>query len=128
MSNKKGEWLLVHGENFMSIQPQYCCSECDSMISTYDPPHVCDNCGSVNENKYNSISVSIEEVESESETLKTLLETTSEYFAKLAEDEMNVQKATDFLEKLGVKVKTEYGNYRPLYDVLSDIGNAMSRQ
>ena len=53
--------------------------------------------------------------------------TTPEYFARIAEDEMNVQKATDFLEKLGIRVKTEYGNYRPLYDVLVDIGNAMSR-
>lgn len=55
------------------------------------------------------------------------IETTPEYFAKLAEDETNVQKATDFLEKLGIRVKTEYGNYRPIYDVLRDIGDAMSR-
>lgn len=55
------------------------------------------------------------------------IETTPEYFARIAEDEMNVKKATDFLNKFGIQVKTEYGNYRPLYDVLADIGNAMSR-
>lgn len=55
------------------------------------------------------------------------IETTPEYFAKIAEDEMNVEKATDFLKKLGIQVKTEYGNYRPTYDVLRDIGDAMSR-
>lgn len=53
--------------------------------------------------------------------------TTQEYFAKIAEDEMNVEKATDFLKKLGIQVKTEYGNYRTTYDVLRDIGDAMSR-
>lgn len=56
-----------------------------------------------------------------------IISTTPEYFTKLAEDEINVQKATDFLKKLGIKVKTEYGNYRPTYDVLRDIGDAMSR-
>lgn len=61
MNNKKGEWLLVHGENFMSIQPQYCCSMCEDIISTYYPPDVCEHCGSINEDKGNSISVSIEE-------------------------------------------------------------------
>lgn len=61
MNNKKGEWLAVHSDDFFSLQPQYCCSVCNNMISTYSPPHVCENCGSVNENKYNSISVSIKE-------------------------------------------------------------------
>ena len=56
-----------------------------------------------------------------------IIGTTPEYFARLAEDEINVQKATDFLKKLGIQVKTEYGNYRPTYDVLKDIGDAMSR-
>ena len=40
---------------------------------------------------------------------------------------MNVEKATDFLNKIGIQVKTKYGNYRPTYDVLRDIGDAMSR-
>ena len=62
MNNRKGEWLLVYGENFMSIQPSYCCSVCKDMISTYYPPNVCEYCGSINENKGNSISVSIEDV------------------------------------------------------------------
>lgn len=53
--------------------------------------------------------------------------TTPEFFTRLEEDEVNVQKATDFLLRLGVIVKTEYGNYRPTYDVLRDIGDAMSR-
>ena len=60
MNNKNGEWLLVEGENFMSIQPQYRCSVCGEVISTYYPPNVCEQCGSINEYKGNSISVSIE--------------------------------------------------------------------
>lgn len=63
MKNKKGEWLLVCGENFFSLQPEYCCSVCNDMISTYDPPNVCENCGSTNENKGNTISISMEVVE-----------------------------------------------------------------
>ena len=59
----------------------------------------------------------------EGETIATTLE----YLAGVAEDETNVRKATDFLEKLGIQVKTEYGNYRPTYDVLRDIGDAMNR-
>lgn len=55
------------------------------------------------------------------------IETTPEYFASVLANESNVQKATDFLEKLGIKVKTEYGNYRNTYDVLNDIGEAISR-
>lgn len=55
----KGEWLLVSGENFMSLQPQYYCSECGDIISTYDPSNTCRHCGSINEYKGNSISVSI---------------------------------------------------------------------
>lgn len=62
-SIKQGEWLLVYGENFMSIQPQYCCSLCENMISTYYPPNVCEHCGSINKNKGNSILVSIANIE-----------------------------------------------------------------
>jgi len=61
--NKKGEWLLVYGENFMSMQPQYYCSVCKDMISTYYPPDVCEHCGSMNEDKGNSISVRMEVVD-----------------------------------------------------------------
>lgn len=61
MRNKKGEWLLVSSENYFSLQPEYCCSVCKNMISTYYPPDVCKHCGSINEDKGNSISVSIEE-------------------------------------------------------------------
>ena len=53
--------------------------------------------------------------------------TTPEYLAKVLADEASVEKTTDFLERLGISVKTEYGNYRPTYDVLTDIGYAMSR-
>ena len=63
MKNKKGEWLLVDGENFMSIQPEYCCSVCKDIISTYYPPRVCRNCGSVNEDNGNSILVRMVDVE-----------------------------------------------------------------
>lgn len=63
MKNKKGEWLLVDGENFISIQPEFCCSVCKNMISTYYPPDVCRYCGSVNENKGNSILVKMVDVE-----------------------------------------------------------------
>lgn len=63
MKNKKGEWLLVDGENFMSIQPEFCCSVCKDMISTYYPPDVCRHCGSVNKNKGNSILVKMVDVE-----------------------------------------------------------------
>lgn len=57
----KGEWLLVCGENFMSLQPQYKCSVCTDIISTYDPPNVCEQCGSINKYKGNSILVSIKD-------------------------------------------------------------------
>ena len=63
MSNKKGEWLLVYGENFMSIQPQYCCSVCEDIISIYCPPTVCEHCGSINKYKGNAISVSMKIVD-----------------------------------------------------------------
>ena len=61
MKNKKGEWLLVHGENFMSLQPQYKCSVCGDIISTFEPSNVCRQCNSTNEYKGNSILASIEE-------------------------------------------------------------------
>lgn len=50
------------------------------------------------------------------------IEATPEYFARMLTDEENVQKVSEALKKLGISVKTEYGNYRPLYDVLADIG------
>lgn len=63
MKKKKGEWLLVRGENFMSIQPEFICSVCKNSISTYYPPYVCKHCGSTNTYKNNSISVSAEIIE-----------------------------------------------------------------
>lgn len=63
MKNKKGEWLLVCSDDFMSIQPQYSCSVCRDIISTYYPPNECRKCGSINENKGNAIWVNVEIVE-----------------------------------------------------------------
>lgn len=60
MSNKKGEWQLVRGANFMSMQPMYCCSVCNDITSTYYPPDKCEKCGATNVFKGNSISVSVE--------------------------------------------------------------------
>lgn len=51
-----------------------------------------------------------------------IIEATPEYFARMLADEENVQKVSEALEKFGISVKTKYGNYRPLYDVLADIG------
>lgn len=60
MSNKKGEWQLIAGENFKSIQPIYRCSVCKYLISTYYPPDKCEGCGATNKFKGNSVSVRIE--------------------------------------------------------------------
>lgn len=61
MKRKKGEWLLVYGENFMSLTPMYCCDTCGNFISGYDPDEVCPGCGSINEYKGNVMKVSMEE-------------------------------------------------------------------
>lgn len=37
----------------------------------------------------------------------------------------NIEKVTNLLEKFGVQVKTENGDYRPTYDVLFDIGKVV---
>ena len=58
-----GEWLLVDGKNFLSMQPQYKCSVCGDIISTYYPSVVCERCGSINKYKGNAISVSMEIVD-----------------------------------------------------------------
>lgn len=59
-NHKKGEWLLVHGENFMSLVPMYYCDVCNNSISGYNPPILCPHCGSMNENKGNIIKVRME--------------------------------------------------------------------
>ena len=79
------------------VYEMYSCSECPASKPEY-----------VSKNKSESIA------------------TTPEYLRQLA-DETNVQKVVDFLEELGIQIKTEYGNYRPTYDVLKDIGDLMSR-
>lgn len=60
---KKGEWLLVSGANYFSIQPMFCCDVCLDLISTFDPPERCPKCGSENVYKGNLKSVRIEIVE-----------------------------------------------------------------
>lgn len=55
--------------------------------------------------------------------IKTNLEYISEELAK----QNNAQNAIELLERFGIQVKTEYGYYRSLYDVLVDIGKAMEK-
>lgn len=50
------------------------------------------------------------------------IETTPEYFERIAKDEELVRIATKQLENWGVTVTTEYGEYRPTYNVLRDLG------
>lgn len=50
------------------------------------------------------------------------IETTHEYFERIAKDEELIRIATKKLENLGVTVMTEYGNYRPMYSILRDLG------
>lgn len=96
------------------------CDEQTEFICKYN-----DYCKYMQEPSNKDISA-IEKVQYENDD-DIIIRTTPEYFARIAEDEMNVKRATDFLNKLGIQVKTEYGNYRPTYDVLRDIGDAMSR-
>lgn len=99
---------------------RYHCDEQTEFICKYN-----DYCKYIQKQSNKDVSA-IEKTQDKNED-DIIIGTTPEYFAKLAEDEINVQKATDFLKKLGIRVKTEYGNYRPTYDVLRDIGDAMSR-
>lgn len=99
---------------------RYHCDEQTEFICKYN-----DYCKYIQEQSNKDVSA-IEKTQDKNED-DIIIGTTPEYFAKLAEDEINVQKATDFLKKLSIRVKTEYGNYRPTYDVLRDIGDAMSR-
>ena len=47
---------------------------------------------------------------------------TPEYMETLWNEKIDILKAEKILNKYGIQVKTEYGNYRPLVDVLIDIG------
>lgn len=49
------------------------------------------------------------------------LSTTQMSFEGVAGLDVNTQNLVDYLESIGIKVKTEYGNYRPTLDVLKDI-------
>lgn len=90
--------MVCYKSGGCGVYEMYSCSECPASKPEY-----------VNKNKSESIA------------------TTPEYIARKLADETNVQKVVDFLEKLGIQVKTEYGNYRQTYDVLRDIGDLMSR-
>lgn len=56
---------------------------------------------------------------------------TSLTYEKTYEEEMaekkSVQLAEDFLRKLEITVKTNYGYYRDTYSILKDIGDAIIR-
>lgn len=41
--------------------------------------------------------------------------------------QQKVSSAVNYLEGLGIKVRTEYGYYRPTYDVLKDLGEYLSK-
>ena len=43
-------------------------------------------------------------------------------FEETMAEEYNVQKVINYLEGHGIIVKTQYGYYRPTYDILKDIG------
>ena len=47
---------------------------------------------------------------------------TPEYMEVLYNEKIDILKAENILKKYGIPIKTEYGNYRPLVDVLVDIG------
>ncbi len=60
-------------------------------------------------------------------TINKNLSMSLEYISEELAKQNNVQNAIDLLEKFGIQVKTEYGYYRSLYDVLVDIGKAMEK-
>ena len=41
--------------------------------------------------------------------------------------QQKVSLALNYLEGLGIKVRTEYGYYRNMYDVLRDLGEYLSK-
>ena len=49
------------------------------------------------------------------------LETRS--YEEILEEESEIQKVVLFLERYGIKVKSEYGYFRDTYDILKDISN-----
>jgi rubrerythrin len=49
----KGEWRLLHGENYFTFIPQFICSTCGNTRSTYYPPEKCPECNTENVYKGN---------------------------------------------------------------------------
>lgn len=47
----------------------------------------------------------------------------NEYLAQTVkkDDDPNIQKIENFLEGYGIEVKTVFGDYRPIHDVLKEI-------
>ncbi len=43
------------------------------------------------------------------------------------EEQLMVATAEDYLESLGIKIKTEYGYYRNTWDILKDFGEYLSK-
>ena len=43
------------------------------------------------------------------------------------EEQNNVFLAENYLAGLGIQVKTNYGNYRPTYDILKELGEYLSK-
>lgn len=48
-------------------------------------------------------------------------------FEEEMEEQRKIEMAIYHLEKLGVKVKTEYGYYRNIYNVLKDLGECLDK-
>ena len=57
---KKGEWVIVHPTDCMTMLPVYQCSNCGKLTSGYDPEPICIECESYNVKAINkSISIPI---------------------------------------------------------------------
>lgn len=52
-------------------------------------------------------------------------------YSETADNEIDRQRkvlsAVNYLESLGIKVRTEYGYYRNTYDILRDLGEYLSK-
>ena len=46
---------------------------------------------------------------------------THKSLAEVLAEESGIKKVVDFLEKQGIKIRTDYGYYRNTYDILKDI-------
>ncbi len=46
---KKGEWIIVHPTDIMTMVPVWQCSNCNGIVDGYTPDKICLHCGSENE-------------------------------------------------------------------------------